>query len=330
MRLIPVPARSLTGLVRAQVSVAPTLPGAMVHAIREARPDVVWAHSLQFQTTHVACWAARRAGVPLVVTVHIGDLGAVPGALGLAARVHEATLGRWILRAATRAIAVSDPVADHLRRLDSHLAVDVVPNGLDLERFRAVSTEHGRFQVGFLGRLVVNKGPETAVRALGELTRRGVDATLAFVGDGPDRARLARLADHEGVGERVLFEGYRPDPERWFATIDVLVRPSLTEGMPLGLLEAMAAGVPVVASDIPGNRSLVRDGETGLLVPPRDPVRLAKALERLAASPTLRRQLRAAGIAATAEMTWERAASLTAASLAKAAGWSEAAFPCSV
>ncbi len=318
VRLISVPASNLTGLVRAQVSVAPTLPAAMMRAIRSVRPDVVWSHSLQFQTTHIAAWAARRAHVPLVVTVHIGDLDAVGGAVGLAARVHEATLGRWILRRAARAIAVSDAVAEHLHRLAPDLAIDVVPNGVDLERFRPVEMRHDGFRVGFLGRLVLNKGPDTAVRALAVLTRRGVDGTLAFAGDGPERGHLARLAVKEGIGGRVQFEGFRSDPERWFATIDVLVRPSLTEGMPLGLLEAMAAGVPVVASNVPGNASLVRDGETGLLVPPHDPLRLADALGALAAAPALRRRLRDGGIAATAEMTWAPAASLTAASLAQA------------
>jgi glycosyltransferase involved in cell wall biosynthesis len=191
---------------------------------------------------------------------------------------------------------------------------------VDLERFRPVEMGHNGFRVGFLGRLVMNKGPDTAIRALAMLTRRGVDATLAFAGDGPERTRLARLAIEEAVRERVHFEGFRPDPERWFETIDVLVRPSLTEGMSLGLLEAMAAGVPVVASNVPGNASLVRDGETGLLVPPRDPLRLASALEALAAAPALRLRLRNAGMAAAAALTWARTASLTAASLEQASG----------
>ena len=320
VRVVSVPAHNLAGLLRAQASLAPTLPAAMMRVIRRVRPDVVWSHSLQFQTTHVAAWAAQRAHVPFVVTVHIGDLEALGGAVGVAARAHEATLGRWILRGAARAIAVSDAVADHVHSLAPDLAIDVVPNGVDHARFRPVEAEHDRFRVGFLGRLVTNKGPDTAVLALAALTCRGVDATLSIAGDGPQRAHLVRLADQAGVGGRVRFEGFRTDPERWLASIDVLVRPSLTEGMPLGLLEAMAAGVPVVVSDIPGNASLVRDGETGLLVPPRSPLRLADALEALAAAPALRRRLRDAGIAATSRMTWARTASLTAASLALASG----------
>lgn len=321
VRLISVPAFSLARLVRAQVSIAPAVVASTMQAVRDVRPDVIWAHGLQFQTTHAAAWAARRLRVPLVVTAHIGDLTALRGLVGIAARTHEASLGRFILAASSRAIAVSEPVADHLHRLSPSLAVDVVPNGVDLDRFRPVETAaHSGFQIGFLGRMVSNKGPDTAVRALAELVRRGVDARLTFAGDGPERTRLGRLADAQGVAGRVVFEGFRPDPEQWFATIDVLVRPSLTEGMPLGLLEAMAAGVPVVSSDVPGNAAVVRSGQTGLLVPPRDPSRLADGLQMLLEAPALRRRLRDAAIAATTGMTWDRTASLTAATLARACG----------
>lgn len=321
VRLISMPSYSLARLLRAQVSIAPTALASTMQAVRDVRPDVIWAHSLQFQTTHAAAWAARRLRVPLVVTAHIGDLDALRGLVGIAARTHEATLGRCILATSSRAIAVSEPVAAHLQRLRPSLAVDLVPNGVDLERFRPVETAtHSGFQIGFLGRIVSNKGPDTAVRALAELVRRGVDARLTFAGDGPEQSRLGRLADAEGVASRVVFEGFRPDPERWFATIDVLVRPSLTEGMPLGVLEAMAAGVPVVSSDVPGNAAVVRNGQTGLLVPPRDPSRLADALQMLVEAPVLRRRLRDAAIAATTGMTWERTASLTATTLARARG----------
>ena len=139
--------------------------------------------------------------------------------------------------------------------------------------------------MGFLGRLVRNKGPEVAVRALAEAVRTGVDASLSVVGEGPERANLERLAAREGVRDRVRFEGYRPDPETWLRGVDVLVRPSVTEGMPLGVLEAMAAGVVVVASDVPGNASLVRDGDSGLLVRTGDHAALARALQRLSRDP---------------------------------------------
>ena len=310
--LLSVPAHDLAALLRVQASLAPALVRATPRAIAAVRPDIVWSHSLQFQTTPVAALSARRAHVPFVVTAHIGDLRGVPGPMGLAARIHEATIGRAILRLSTRALAVSGAVAAHLRSIEPGLAVDVVPNGVDLDRFTAGDRRPGdRLRVGFLGRLVRNKGPEVALRAVAAVVRGGMDASISFAGDGPERADLERLASELGIRDRVRLEGFRPDPETWLRGIDVLVRPSVTEGMPLGVLEAMAAGVPVVASDVPGNASIVRDGETGILVPIGDHVALARALQRGARDPALAAHLREGGLRVAGEHSWDRTADLT-------------------
>jgi glycosyltransferase involved in cell wall biosynthesis len=312
VELVSVRAHDLARLLHAQVSVAPALFTATPRTITAERPDVVWGNSLQFQTTPIAAVWARRARVPFVVTAHIGDLRAVPGPIGFAARLHEATIGHAILRLSTRAFAVSECVAAHLRSVEPRLAVDVIPNGVDVTRFTAGDhVPHDGLRVGFLGRLVRNKGPEVAVRAVAEAVRSGVDASLSFVGDGPERADLERLAARVGVRDRVRFEGYRPDPEAWFRGIDVLVRPSTTEGMPLGILEAMAAGVTVVASDLPGNAGLVRDGESGILVPIGDHAALARALERVSRDPDSRARMRDAGRRIARAYSWDRTAELT-------------------
>jgi len=310
--LLAVPTLDLAPLLRAQVSASPALLGAIPRAIASVRPDVVWGHSLQFQTTPIAAVAAHLARLPFVVTAHIGDLWAVSGPIGLAARVHEATVGHAILRLATRALAVSEPVAAHLRSIEPRLAVDVVPNGVDLSRFTPAETRpHERLHVGFLGRLVRNKGPEVAVRGVAEAVRSGVDASLSLVGEGPERGSLRRIAAEAGIADRVTFDGFRPDPETWLHGIDVLVRPSTTEGMPLGVLEAMAAGVSVIASDVPGNASLIRDGESGILVPVGDHVALALALQRLARHPESRERMREAGLQVAREHCWDRTTGLT-------------------
>ena len=264
-------------------------------------------------TTPIAAVSARCARVPFVVTAHIGDLRfEVTGPIGLAARVHEATIGHAILRLSTRVLAVSDAVAAHVRSVESRLAVDVVPNGVDLARFVARDhAPHDGLRVGFLGRLVRNKGPEIAVRAIAEAVRGGLDATISLVGEGPERASLERLAVDAEIRDRVHFEGYRPDPEAWLQGIDVLVRPSITEGMPLGVLEAMAAGVPVVASDVPGNAGLVCNGESGILVPIGDPAALARALQRLSQDAGARARIREAGLRIAKAHSWDRTAALT-------------------
>ena len=312
-------AHSLAGLTRAQIGVAPSLPVRADRAVGALRPDVVWGHSLQFQTTPFVALAARRRRIPLVVTAHIADLEAVPGAVGLAARAHEATVGRAILRSATRCIAVSDAVAAHVRRLDRRVPVDVVPNGVDLRRFRPdMAARSDRLRAGFLGRLVPNKGPDVAVRAVAEAARAGLDVSLSVAGDGPDRAPLERLAVGLGIADRVRFDGFVVDPERWLREIDVLIRPSTTEGMPLAVLEALAAGVAIVASDVPGNRALLRDGESALLVAVRDIHAVAGALLRIERDPLLRSRLALAGPKIAAAYSWDATAESTLASLSRA------------
>jgi glycosyltransferase involved in cell wall biosynthesis len=319
VELIDVRAHDLAGLIRAQASVAPALVTATRRVIARVHPDVVWGHSLQFQSTPIAAAWARRAGIPFVVTAHIGDLRSVPGLVGRAARVHEATIGHAILRLAARALAVSEPVATHLRSIEPRLAIDVVPNGVDVERFGPGDALPGeRLHVGFLGRLVRNKGPESALHAVAAVVRDGVDASISFAGDGPERARLERLAATLGIGDRAGFEGFRSDPEVWLRGIDVLVRPSTTEGMPLGVLEAMAAGVPVIASDVPGNAALIRDGESGLLFPVGHDGALAGALGRISRDDALRARIRDAGLRIAREHSWDQTAALTLRGLEKA------------
>lgn len=310
---------SLSRMLRAQMSLAPGLVAATGRIIRATRPDIVLGHSLQFQTTPFAAAAARRQHVPFVVTAHIADLRDVPGPIGVAARAHEATIGRAILRLATGAIAVSDAVAAHVRSLAPTLPTDVVPNGVDLSRFRPrVEAPHDDLRVGFLGRLVSNKGPDVAVRAVADAIRIGLNASLFVAGDGPERTNLARLAGSLGIPDRVHLQGYLPDPEAWFRGIDVLVRPSLTEGMPLSVLEAMAAGTPVIASDVPGNASLLRQDETGLLVPTGDHRALAHALVRIHHDEALRGRLREGARQAVSVLSWDRTAELTEGALERA------------
>jgi colanic acid/amylovoran biosynthesis glycosyltransferase len=166
----------------------------------------------------------------------------------------------------------------------------------------------GPLTIACVGTLHEVKGQTHLVEAAGELVRRGVDLRLRFVGDGPDRAELERLAAALGLGERVEFLGQRTRAEvvALLGDADVLVAPSVPtaegkrEGLPVVLIEAMAAGVPVVASHLSGIPELVEDGVTGLTVTPGDSTALADAIGRLAADPALRSRLAEAGRARVA------------------------------
>ncbi|HET9435570.1 MAG TPA: glycosyltransferase family 4 protein [Candidatus Limnocylindrales bacterium] len=173
---------------------------------------------------------------------------------------------------------------------------------------RANPPPGGPLTIACVGTLHEVKGQTHLVEAAAELVRRGVDLRVRFVGDGPDRAELERLAAALGLGERVEFLGQRARAEvvALLGGADILVAPSVPtaqgkrEGLPVVLIEAMAAGVPVVASHLSGIPELVEDGVTGLTVTPGDSTALADAIGRLAADPALRSRLADAGRARVA------------------------------
>ena len=160
-----------------------------------------------------------------------------------------------------------------------------------------------RLNVVCVGTLHEVKGQRHLIDAAAELVRRGVDARLRFIGDGPDRPALERRAAELGLENRVEFLGLRTRVEviALLGEADLLVAPSVPtaggkrEGLPVVLIEAMAAGVPVVASHLSGIPELVENDVTGLTVPPGDATALADAIERLAADPALRDRLACAG-----------------------------------
>lgn len=164
----------------------------------------------------------------------------------------------------------------------------VVPNGIEVERFRTVTRRPpttGAQRLISVARLVHQKGLDVLIQALPRIRAAIGNVTLAVLGDGPERDRLTTLATHLGIGESVRFEGVVPDVAPHLAAADAFVLPSRFEGLPLALLEAMAAGVPVIATAVDGNTDVVSHGINGLLVPPDDPTRLADAVTRVLADP---------------------------------------------
>lgn len=154
--------------------------------------------------------------------------------------------------------------------------------------------------VGTVGRLVERKGTRFLIEAVSVLRERRADVTVAIVGDGPMKEGLQQLAASYGIAGKVRFLGFRRDLRYILQAVDIFALPSLKEGLPIALLVAMAEGRPVVASSVDGIPAFVRDGRTGLLVPPGDPVRLAEALGRLMDDRALASQLGAAGRALVA------------------------------
>ena len=180
--------------------------------------------------------------------------------------------------------------------------IRIIPNAVDSEHFRSMSVPliseqndrngHASFRVGFVGRLDPIKRVGDLIAAVAMLEESAF--SLDIWGSGPDHAALVRYITLEGLdicSTRFDFHGQIVDVRKAYAAIDVLVLPSDAEGFGLVLIEAMAAGVPVIGTNVDGIRDVIRDGETGLLVPPRDPPALAAAITRISEDGALRQRL---------------------------------------
>lgn len=180
-----------------------------------------------------------------------------------------------------------------------------IPNGVDLPA-AIDETQRAADQLLFVGRLTDQKSPQTLLNALSTVRQQGIQLQLKMVGNGPLLATLKQQSEQLGLENAVEFLGHRSDIPAIMQKATVLVLPSQWEGMPNVVLEAMANGLPVIASDVDGIRDVVVDGETGVLVAPGDSDAMAEAIVRAIGQPELRRILaNAAAIEVAANYDWE-------------------------
>jgi glycosyltransferase involved in cell wall biosynthesis len=262
----------------------------LVRLLRRERPDIL--HASSSKAGVLGRLAAVIAGVPIrIFTVH-----------GWAFSAHSGTAARlylWADRLVKPLTTVTVCVAENERRAGlaagtcSEAQTIVIPNAIDVQAAARTRGEREIPCVVAVGRLKAPKDFLTLIRAAAALPPRSYE--LVVVGDGPERALLQGEIERLGLEDRVRLEGERADVPELLARADVFVLSSASEGMPISVLEAMAAGLPVVASAVGGVPELVLDGETGRLVPPGDPPALAGALRPLLADAQLRRRLGDAG-----------------------------------
>lgn len=272
----------------------------LVRLMRRVRPHVVHTHTAKAGT--LGRVAARLARVPIVVHTYHGHVfhGYFPPGRTRIFLAVERTLARW----SDCLLAVSESVRRELLTLGvgSLARFRVVPLGLDLDRYHGVDVARGilRAELGLpadapvvtiVARLVPIKAHEVFLEAARRVRQALPASRFLVVGDGERRAALEALAAELGLGESVLFLGWRRDLERVYADATVVALTSRNEGSPVSLIEAMAAGRPVVATRVGGVPDLVEDGLTGCLVPPDDAGALATALLALLRDPERRRTL---------------------------------------
>jgi glycosyltransferase involved in cell wall biosynthesis len=261
-----------------------------LRALRHERGAFVLHAHCGFPDAVGAALAARQLGLPLVVTVHGSDVNVSARDPLLRPQI------RWALRSARRVIAVSGDLQRSvidLTGLDEQRVACIPCSGHAPEVFHprepGIRTLlRGKLGIAgdakvvlFVGHLAQVKGLDGLMSAWARVGRRRSDQPrLVLIGEGPERDSLVRLAEREGIASRVSFLGPLPQAlvAEWLAVSDVLCLPSRSEGSPNVVVEALACGVPVVASRVGGIPDLVTSGVNGLLVPPADPARLADAL----------------------------------------------------
>jgi len=265
--------------------------------IRSEGVDLVHAHGTRASSNTL--WAARHLKIPLVYTIHGWSFHNDQHPLVRKLRIWGE---RWITTRSSVNIAVSaSNRASGLEQIPGLEAV-VINNGIDQQKFSPErSFKNIRAELGipadvvlvlFIARFTVHKQPLTLIRAFCEALRTTPGMRLLMVGDGDQREEGLQLVSELGLEAAVSFQAFRQDVPDILAAADIFVLPSLWEGLPIGLLEAMAMGKAVIATEVDGTKEVVRPGENGLLVEPGNVSALAAALVKLGGNPALRDMLR--------------------------------------
>ena len=251
----------------------------LMETFKEWRPDVMHA---QTRVTQVLAWMVyKKTRIPYMSTCH----GFFRPHYG------RKIFGFW----GKKVIAISDAVREHLVN-DLKVKkekVYLINNGIDIKKFDTIVTEKEKKAyksrigiktgpvVGIIARLSPVKGHKYLLMAGKELLKQFPNLEILIIGDGPSKKELVDAVMAYGLGKCTYIEESTIDTRVPLSVMDVFVLPSIQEGLGLSVLEAMAAGVPVVGSNVGGVYSLIKDGQTGFLVPSKDPAALASAIARL-------------------------------------------------
>jgi sugar transferase (PEP-CTERM/EpsH1 system associated) len=271
--------------------------------LARTKPDLLHTH--QIGALWYAGRAARRAGVPAVIhTEHIDNAAKTKG---LWKKLKLRTLWRRSAKYADYFCCVSRDIARSAARWWTvpKRKIRVVLNGIDTDRYndhpssamlrQKLGIANDVKVIGNVGRLNEVKRQDLLLRAFARLREQVANLHLLLVGDGPEKERLKDLASTLGISSAVTFAGYQLQPESYLQVMDVFALTSRLEGLPLVILEAWAAGLPVVSTSVGGVPGLIDDNENGLLIPDGDETALVAALKALLNDPKLASMIAARG-----------------------------------
>ena len=268
----------------------------LIRIMKDKRIDVVRTH--QYHANLYGRIAAVICRIPCIVpsihNVYTRDR-----------KLHRRILNNLLGRLSDAVIAVSEAVKDDVMTYDNIPSgrLRVIYNGIEEVRFTGNTGAEIRSEfnlpenaviVGSVGRLTTQKGQQYLVEAVASLVKDFPGLRLLMVGDGPDKAVLLRLVREKGLEGRVIFTGSRDDVPHLLAAMDIFVFPSLWEGLPNALVEAMAAGKAIIATNIKPNREVLGSEDAGMFVTSKDSMSIASGIAALIRNRTLARQLGAA------------------------------------
>ena len=269
---------------------------ALGRVLRDRGIDLVHSHSTYSLLDGALCRMGGVGGIKLIHTFHFGNYPHVPA--------RYAFMERYASRAADHLVAVGQEQMAVIRSMYQPKAnrLSVITNGTDANppsiepAWASRMAQDGRVVVGTTATFIEQKGLGYLLDVAAIIEARGGGAVFVVVGDGGLRAGLEQRCREMGLERSVIFAGWQPRAAETMTPLyDILLQPSLWEAMSVVVLEAMAAGKPVVVTDVGDNRHVVRDGETGFVVPVRDVETMADRLGTLIASRDLRRQFGLAG-----------------------------------
>ncbi|RYU96853.1 glycosyltransferase [Emticicia agri] len=262
----------------------------------EEKIDIVHAHGTRANSNTYS--SAKKLGIPLLYTVHGWSFHNDQNFLVKTLRTYSE---KFLVKNATKTICVSKSNYEDGAKRFSMKNATVITNGINLAKFdlnksfknvrKEFNIKENEVLVGFIARMTSQKDPFTLLKAIAKIP---ADSLIKFllVGDGDSKEEVLKMAEDLGINSRVIFESFREDIPDILHAIDIFCLPSLWEGLPIALLEAMAMAKAVVATAIDGTKEVIVHEKNGLLVQPSNPDELANALIRLANDKALREQLR--------------------------------------
>jgi glycosyltransferase involved in cell wall biosynthesis len=250
--------------------------------VKRERFDLI--HTNGYFADIISIPVARILGIPIISTCH--------GFITNDVKLHiYSFLDRKALLFANKIIAVSDEIKNGLVKVGINKSIiKVVQNSVDTYNDPVLSNCNRKqirtmlnlieneIVVGYVGRLSEEKGLRFLIEAIALLNEANIPSRLLLIGEGALRSQLERYTEEKYLKKQILFTGFQNQIDKWLPAIDVFVLPSMTEGTPIALLEAMAHGLPAVASSVGGIPSIIRSGQNGILTQPGNPNEIAKAI----------------------------------------------------